>query len=377
MPHIDDLNLKRPFRKKRYRPWNLLDESPHPIQADPYPPSKDFKSDISAEPSPNASNSPAERQPLDSKIWSVDALSGKEAELVQLLFKRCVNAGARQTEKFSSHILCEAMKVSTRRLRNLVERLVKKNILIISSSKRGNGSWRQFTLPNAVYQDMALNHLDSNSPTKRQQLDSDWTATKTAEPPSSSSLYYKTTTTESENAEKLPPLWDELDISPLIPIRFNRNHLIQLAQLGKLTPQEMQDSIYAFAFDLEVNGKGKEINGSALNYFMGILRKGCYAAPSNYESPEVRQQRLYVETKERERKALEELDARLEVVEFDLWLATVPDNEKVRLVPPLDFTKLGSQGHIVQMKEYFREKVWPERRERMFSNRSVNNGESA
>ena len=173
-----------------------------------------------------------------------------------------------------------------------------------------------------------------------------------------------TNTRTSEASEALPPEWTNVDISPLLPIRFGRTQLMQLVQLGKLEAVEVQDSIYAFAFDLEVNEKAKEINGAALNYFMGILRKGPYVAAVNYEPPDVRQRRLYVEAKERERKAREELNVRLESVEFDSWVARLSQEERVRIVPSSDFAKPGSQGHNVQLKEYFRESVWPELREK-------------
>ena len=101
---------------------------------------------------------------------------------------------------------------------------------------------------------------------------------------------------------------------------------------------------------------------------MGILRKGPYTAPGNYEPPDVRQRRLYVEAKERERKVREELDARLEAVEFDSWAAGLSSEEKKRIVPPSDFAKPGSQGHNVQLKQYFRENVWPNRREKIIEN---------
>src|SRR5438309_1730772 len=91
-------------------------------------------------------------------------------------------------------------------------------------------------------------------------------------------------------------------------IRFGRHQVAQIAREGKFSPDELQDSIYAFAFDLSENGKAKTITGVPLNYFMGILRRGPYAAPSNYESPEVRQKRLYLESKEKQRKKQQEMD---------------------------------------------------------------------
>jgi len=317
----------------------------------------------------------AEGQPLDSKNWSVDSLSGKEADLIQMLFNRCKNAGSRQTEKLSSHILSEALKVSTRRLRNLVERLAAKNLLIVSSSKRGNGSWRQFTLPNGVYQDMALNHIDSNSTAERQQLNSnktaDWTATKTAEPSSSSSslrsIDLETTTTgEATSAEprELDALWQSIDCSPLVEFRLGRSQIAQIAQSGRVTPEELQESIYAFAFDLCENQKTKNISGAPLNYFMGILRKGPYTPPANYEAPEIQQRRLYIEAKEQQRKKRLELEERLEALEFEEWLEKLSLEQRAVLVPPKDFAKPGGTAHNYQLREYFRENVWPQLRER-------------
>jgi hypothetical protein len=75
--------------------------------------------------------------------------------------------------------------------------------------------------------------------------------------------------------------------------------------------------------------------------------------------------RLYLEAKEREQKARAELESRLETVEFDQWAADLTLEEKTTLVPATDFAKPGSQGHNVQLKQYFRENVWPERREKV------------
>lgn len=133
-----------------------------------------------------------------------------------------------------------------------------------------------------------------------------------------------------------------------------------MVQAGVLTSEQVQESINAFAFDLEANGKSKEINGAALNYFMGILRKGPYAPPANYESPDMRQMRLYLEAKKREQQARAEVEAQIESYEFDSWIAGISNEEKALLVPPTGFARLGSPGHDVGLKQYFREKIWPE-----------------
>jgi hypothetical protein len=97
---------------------------------------------------------------------------------------------------------------------------------------------------------------------------------------------------------------------------------------------------------------------------MGILRRGPYAAPSNYESPDVRQKRLYLESKEQQRKKRQELNDRLETVEFEEWLEKLSLDQRAAVVPPKEFAKPGGTAHNYQMREYFRENVWPKLRDR-------------
>ena len=80
--------------------------------------------------------------------------------------------------------------------------------------------------------------------------------------------------------------WLNIDIEPLKDIGFTKTHLEQIASQKLLLPEIVQNSIYAFSFDLVENNKAKELKGQPINFFMGILRKGNpYASPANYESP--------------------------------------------------------------------------------------------
>ena len=169
---------------------------------------------------------------------------------------------------------------------------------------------------------------------------------------SSSSKDLSNTTTTSGLSEN----WNKVEFSQIESIGFREAHVKQIALMGLLTPDTLQESINAFVFDLEVNQKTGAINGSALNFFMGILRKGPYVPPDNYEPPQARQMREYLEAREQQQKKRQEMEARLEKVEFEEWETKLSIEEKVRLVPPLEFAKPGGQGYQVQLKQYFREK---------------------
>jgi len=183
---------------------------------------------------------------------------------------------------------------------------------------------------------------------------------------SSSSKDLNTTTT-TEGAEllncdslQLGPEWLSIELSPLADVRFMQGHLIQIIRQGKLTSIEVQDSIDFFAFDLKRNGKGKEIKGPPLNFFMGILRKGLpYAPPDNYESPADearRKRREFLEQKEGERQATEQ---RILALEFGEWKRGLSVDELMRLVP--DFARRPGPVQDSALKSYFESQIWTQR----------------
>ena len=113
------------------------------------------------------------RQQLDSNwtaIRDVSILTGKEAELVKIVFQNCQNLGSLETPNLSTEKLKEFLGISTKRLGNLVGRLVKKQVFEVIFSKRGNGGFRRFKLLPEHYQKLTLDQKDSNKTAIRQQL---------------------------------------------------------------------------------------------------------------------------------------------------------------------------------------------------------------
>lgn len=303
----------------------------------------------------------------------ISTLVGHERHLLFFIFNECRVTGELTTVPLTLSRIKEELKTqASSTAKTIIARLIGKRFIARGRAKTGRGGWMTFRLEREIFQRLLL-ETGYKRATNGSQTD-DKEATKratqrTTEPSSSSSkdldLNKLTNTRDSEVSSDLPAKWAEIDTDPLNAIRFGRHQLAQLTRVGALTVEQVQESINAFAFDLEVNEKGKEINGHALNYFMGILRKGPYAPPANYEPPEVRQMRIYLEAKERERKTREELESRLEIVEFDEWVTILSAEDRSRFVPPTDFAKPGSQGHNVQLKQYFRENVWPEKRDKV------------
>ena len=57
---------------------------------------------------------------------------------------------------------------------------------------------------------------------------------------------------------------------------------------NEFTPKQVEDSINAFAFELEENKRGEKLKTSPLNLFIGILKGGNeHYLPKNYESEKI------------------------------------------------------------------------------------------
>ena len=155
-------------------------------------------------------------------------------------------------------------------------------------------------------------------------------------------------------------------------IGLTENHINQLTKQGKLTPEQIQESINHFAFDLSHNDKAKTFKFAPLEVFMGILRKGSYYnAPSNYESQRARNLRLSLEAKAQREQIEKELEEKLKEVEWKNWSEKLTDQELLEFyvedkplegVPDKVQKTLKRRNALTNAREYFESEVWPKQK---------------
>jgi predicted transcriptional regulator len=309
---------------------------------------------------PKLSQSEAKVEPKQ----PLSMLIGLQRNVLLYVYESCRAEGAKISAPISIENLATALRTTVSAARKATQRVEQKGYVTRAKYKDGRGGWTQYSIPDGIYNALLLEETRAKVEPKLSQ--SKAKVEPELEPQlrpklsssSGSDLDLKTTKT-SESDDALPENWAVVDTTLLSEIGFTQTHLRQLHRAGLLTPEEAQDSIYAFAFDLEVNGKAKRLNGSPLNFFMGCLRRGPYAPPENFEPPEVRQRRLYLEAKQKAAKARRELEEKLEALEFEEWCSKLSFDERTRLVPATEFAKVGSTAHNVELRRYFREQVLP------------------
>lgn len=255
--------------------------------------------------------------------------------------------------------------------------------IVILDSKKGRDGWVIYRLPDVVYEALWNFQESTNSKEKpnndltetEQKLNNHPTQhpTQSITPvPSSSSInkdLIKTTTTEPKEEVALDEAWSVVDTSYLDEFGFSgRNLISQVARSGKLTPQQMQDSIKHFAFDLKKNNKGATIKGDKVAYFLAVLKRGeIYNAPSNYEDPADEKLRIYIENLKEQTKKREKLKETLKTAAFDAWLSSLAEEDKQRIAPcrrPDSAIERGNQTS--KLSEHFDENYWPALHEKVW-----------
>jgi hypothetical protein len=185
---------------------------------------------------------------------------------------------------------------------------------------------------------------------------------------SSSVINNKNTTTsepsENESESLLSDEWAEIDILPLEGIGFSKHHLKQIANQNKISATLVQESINTFAFDLNQNGKGKALKTNPINYLMGILRNGIpYSPPSNYESPEKRAMRIYLEKKKEIESKQIAMEEELLKSEFNDWHNTLTKEQINEILPEDIKNSTLAPAKIACLRTYYRSEIWPNKKQ--------------
>ena len=316
-------------------------------------------------PADKPADKPAIGQQLASKTaqnQGVHDLIGKEAKLTDIIFFDCQNRGALETSNLTTEFLKTELEISSRRLRNLIERLTKKCVVEVSFSKRGNGGLRRFKLSSENYHKIAMSakQQKTNKPAISQQLASmegvHKPADKPARPSSSSSLIsskQKTTTSDDRNS----PLSSITIPEDLTIIGINQNHLSQIETKFPQAIPNLQRSLEALAYDIEQAGgveafrRENRIN-NPIGWFFGSIKAGGYESKNEgFLTSEEQGERETLRRLKKKQEKREEEKRELEKRMFREWLDPKTDEELREIVEPPG--QVRGDFHLELLKSHF------------------------
>jgi predicted transcriptional regulator len=424
MPRISDTKEipSKTFKKKAYRPWNLMDENGTNVTNDEIKPliSKPISNQLKIKKQPNKNQTDIKKEsilaykvtnikpaitpkesndnqisnqiapkisnqlvsqlvtngaPVELTLDSVRRLYGHQRNILFYIVEHCSLRGQLTSGPITNESLRFLTKTDADTIKTAVQRLVKKGFITRIEGKRGKGGFATFSITesvrNAVKEEQRqlsisnqlLTSLVTSPPA---YMVTNWSSTKEPISPSSGSSFNNlnnTTTTDSANLFE----WENLDIDPLREFGFSKNHLMQIANDCRLSPTIVQDSIYAFSFDLQHNNKKDSLRTNPINYFMGILRSGKpYIPPSNYESPQDNAMRLYLESKKQSEQKRAAMEKEMLDLAFLDWEKQLSEVEKQDLLPEdIRYGRIQA-AKTAYLRTYFSKEIWPEKRKEIF-----------
>lgn len=306
----------------------------------------------------------------------VHALHGNELQLMRYLVNHCSNNGNRITAPLSySKIFYDNNMKSTEVVRITIYRLIQKEFLSKYAYKNGKGGWVQFEIPDPIYKEFkhSIDKITVTVPEQYRNTERNNTVTQSVTNPlSSSSLSLnnikKTTTTstdEQTNIFDLPSDWLDINLPEIT--KLTENHLTQLYKKGLFSSRDVQESINAFAFDLEHNNKSNSIKGDQISYFMGTMRRnGGYLPPSNYESPKEIYLKQFIALKQKETDRLTELEEKAFEISYVNWSLKAKRSDKIKLLDIPVEQYIETPFLDKTLRSIYREKVWVLERDAIF-----------
>ena len=299
---------------------------------------------------------------------------GTQRKLILAIYINCKIFGGTTSQEMTIEHLANLAKCNKKSIKTTIFRLKEKGFIETIEQKSGRGGWIKYRIDQSLYTDILQqesqifnqhNELEvHNRFTNGAQMVHNQTTQQNTETntnvSSSSSLINKTTTITNEEKNELPEEWKEIDIESLEElIRFHQGHIKQLFKHG-LNLKPVQESIYHYTFDLTENDKAKDIKTDPISFFMGIMkRSGYYAAPENYESPQVRGRRLFLEQEAQKAQKLLEAEKATMSAYFEVWSNKLSAQEKTELVGKDEMTGNGILMQSDKLKKHYREVIWP------------------
>lgn len=196
------------------------------------------------------------RQSLD-----IDHLVGKEKILICHIVTLCKNRGSLETDTVTSAELKNLLEVDNNGLANIIFRVKDKGYLTITEQKKGRVSWRKFTIPKNIYEQIIRKGLENHSSTISESSSKPLDKALETDPNSSSiNIFNKETTIE------------EIQIPENLKNIISQKEIKSLIEKKTLSEEDLKTSLEHFSHDYKNNlVKAKT---SPVNLFFGLARSG-------------------------------------------------------------------------------------------------------
>lgn len=292
---------------------------------------------------------------LDNKdhIELVKKLTGIQRKIFLYIVEICCAKGELETGNISTSDIIEFTNCSYGSIKMSLKRLIDKGLIIRYPGKRSKGGYINLGLTKemraaalAVERDKQfIPIIHKQILQKTQNLDNEL---------DNNTETYNNSNKNNIIINKLSEGWENIDFSPLQEIGFSESHLKQIFQSKRNSPEIVQQSIYHFAFALQYKrGEIEKKYKGAMNAIMSVLVKGNSWYEENYESPQEKALRRFLENKKRREMNVKKMIDELVTMEFPKWKGDLSDKQIAEIVPQNILSSKIKSAIDVTLKTYF------------------------
>ena len=325
---------------------------------------------LAPEPAPQlASNLYQTSTKVASKV-ALEALSGLQRNALIFIYESCRISGNKISPPIMIRNLSVAIRTSIAAARVAVQRLEAKEFVRRFAYKNGRSGWTKYELPEGVYSQLLFNESRTKVASNLDQTSTKAAPEPTSQPaPSLSSSSSSRDLYIKESTATQPERLDGLGALDLTQLReFGITHAV-FKRAMQLHPNAPIEGLQELAFrlgELFKNPKERAKIQNARGFVIKLVEQlASGIAPLDHiETPTDRLMREYAELARRKRIEQKGYEDALLQDAFEKWDRETIENEKFQAVPIAKNAPAG-QPRLAVLREYFREKVWPETRERI------------
>jgi hypothetical protein len=297
------------------------------------------------------------------------SLVGLQRNSLLFIFETCLKNGSKTSSPISSSILAISLKSTVAAVRKATRRLEEKGFLIRSQFKDGRGGWTRYELPKTVYSDLLTLRTSANHEPIMSQSGAKPTPQPTPQPepslPSSSRGVFLNNSTTTQNVDNFDSDADALKNFDFSIVREFGITSSTLSRCRELYPTVSTDQLTAlterFGKFMKTTG-GKRVQ-NARGFFISLaeqLSRGIVPL-DHIETQDEALMREFVEQAKEAKARRELLEKEAFEFAFEEWVEKLDSKKRDELVPPNSVIESGSKIQTMQLKEYFRQNVWPTR----------------
>ena len=346
------------------------------------------QNDLQKKKSSNTNRTQTEHK-LNTKT-TFSSLVGLQRDLLIFIYNECKTARSKTTKSLSVEHVSSALKVPRGSIKTTIKRIEQKGLIERTTFKVGRGGWASYSVPDFLFQELLQYETEHKLNTNRTQTEHKLNTELNTELNTSLPVVSSYINTNYRNLD-IPESWKSIDITTLEPIGFDLSHLVQIHRAYEkapnvtLSPELIQSSIYAFAYDLKNNNIEKIFKKPPATVLLSLLKKG---QPYNSITPDKcvspiqdalnKHNQMLLLQRTQEQQMLQQIQE----TEFTLWRDGLSDEQLLDFCPeselapgvPVNLRKTYRLRKAKELtKDYFDAELWPAKKQELLASATRKN----